>query len=144
MRVVAIREDVPAVPQRAMRGTRHSNREPLHTSRKGALVFGLDDQVQVIGLDREVHDAKGVLLASRDRVAHRLEEQPIAPQARQPFASPHRDVHRMTGNMPLAASVRHTNAAAQRFATSTRPSTAMREDGPKRKLLLDKAIAHLD
>ena len=112
MRVVAIREDVPAVPQRAMRGTRHSNREPLHTSRKGALVFGLDDQVQVIGLDREVHDAKGLFLARRDRAAHRLKEEPITSQARKPLSCPQRDVYRMPRKMPFAPSMRHTSSEA--------------------------------
>ena len=69
MRVVAVGEDRPAVAESTMRRASHANREPLHAAREGLLVRGFDDQVQVIGLHREVHDAKGALLAGGDRAA---------------------------------------------------------------------------
>jgi len=144
MRVIAIREDGSAVAECAMGRADHANREPLHAARKGALIIGLDDQVQVIGLDGEVHDAKGILFASRDRTAHRLEEQPVAAEARQPLAGSHRDVYRMTGEMALAASVRHTNAAARWLATRPRSGAAIFEDRSKWKCKLESSIAHLE
>jgi len=82
VRVVAVGEDGATVAESTMRRFRHANGEPLHPPRKGFLVLGLDDQMQVIGLEREMDDPKGVLLARGDRAVHRLEEQPIAPKAR--------------------------------------------------------------
>ncbi len=66
MCMVAVGEDGAAVSQCAMDRARHANREPLHAARKGLLVRGLDDQMQMIRLNRKVNDAKSVLLAGCD------------------------------------------------------------------------------
>ncbi len=66
MCTVAVGKDVAAVAERAMSRARHANREPLHPPREGLLVRGLDDQVKVIGLHREMHDTKVVFLARSD------------------------------------------------------------------------------
>ena len=58
MGLIAVRENQPAMSQRPVRGMNHPNRKRLHATRKGHLVIGLDNQVQVVRLDGEVHDAK--------------------------------------------------------------------------------------
>jgi hypothetical protein len=125
VRVVPVREDGPAVTQRTMSRSSHPNRQPLHPPRESPLVLSLDDQVKMIGLNGEVHNAEVVLLALRNRAKQRLEQEPIAPEARQSLSRSHRDVHRMTGNMSLARAVWDAHLASQRLATSAWPSTAM-------------------
>jgi hypothetical protein len=142
--MVAVREDGAAMAKRSVSRTRHSNRKPLHPPREGQLVRGLDDQVQVIGLNRKVHDPKVALLARRDRIAHRLEEQTIAAEAWKPFARPQRDVDRMTGNMSFASVMGYADLAGRSLATSPGSCTAMCKDLPKRKAKLENAIAHLE
>jgi len=118
MRVVTVGEDGAPVAKRTMRGVGHANREALHASRERLLVVGLDDEVQVVRLHREVHHAKARLLAHGNRVAKRFEEQPITPEARQPFACPQSNVDRIAGEMRRAPSVRYPHLASRGLATS--------------------------
>jgi hypothetical protein len=94
-----------------MRGAGHANREALHASRKRPLVVGLDDEVQMVRLHREVHHAKARLLAFGNRLLDACQEQLIAAKARQSLADLHRNVHGMPGEMPLATAVWHANLA---------------------------------
>jgi hypothetical protein len=66
----------------------------MHAAREGIAVVGLDDEMEVIVLHRELHDAK--VLATRP--AHRALEgrvQRLGAKAREPPPRAHRDVQRI-------------------------------------------------
>jgi len=110
VRMVPVREDRTAMAERTMCRARHANRQPLHAAREGRLGRGLDDQVQMVGLNREVHDSKAVLLTRRDRAAHRLEKQSITAKAWQTFPRPERHVDRIASQMPCALAMRNAKS----------------------------------
>ena len=58
LRLVAEREHFAFAPELGVERTRGANCEALHAASKRFLMRGLDDQVQVIHLDRDVDDAK--------------------------------------------------------------------------------------
>jgi hypothetical protein len=142
--MVAVRKDGSTVAERTMYGERHANGQPLHPARKGLRVRSFDDQVQVLGLDREVNDPKAVLFARCDRIPHRLEEQPIAAETWKPLASSQRYVDRISSEMALPSAMGHANLAHRSLAASARSSTAMSRRLSKRKSKLGRAIAHLE
>jgi hypothetical protein len=55
VRVVPLREHLPALPSSSIEPPRDSNREPLHRARKRALVSSFHNQVQVIRLHRKLN-----------------------------------------------------------------------------------------
>jgi hypothetical protein len=58
VRVVPIQEDAPLPVQGAIHRARHANGESLHPARKRTRIAGLDDQVQMVRLKREMATRK--------------------------------------------------------------------------------------
>ncbi len=56
--VVAVREDSAASIPQAIQPLRDANEQTLHTPRERARVLGLDDQVQLVRLDRKLDEPK--------------------------------------------------------------------------------------
>jgi len=56
VRVITVGKDLPAPPELAIDGFGDANREPLHPARQATLVLRLEQQVNVIALDRELHE----------------------------------------------------------------------------------------
>jgi hypothetical protein len=56
--MIAIRPDATAAAGGTIQGTRGADHETAHAGREGGLVAGLDDEVQVVSLDREVDEAE--------------------------------------------------------------------------------------
>ncbi len=57
-RVKSVAPKSAAPPENTVEGTRHTSREPGHSTREADLVPCFDQQMHVIRLHREVHDAK--------------------------------------------------------------------------------------
>jgi hypothetical protein len=58
VRVEPIGEDLSAPPQRAVDRACAADGKALHSARQRSCVFGFDDQVQVVSLDRVVDEAE--------------------------------------------------------------------------------------
>jgi hypothetical protein len=70
-RVIAVSDDPAAAPGDPVEAARHAHAEALHGSTESDLVPGLDQKVDVIGLDRKVDDADAQTLARcAQRLAH--------------------------------------------------------------------------
>ena len=118
MRVVTIREYRAALAKRTMHGMHHSDRERLHPARQGLFVVGLDNQVQMVRLNREMHNAKVGPLAGSNRALHRFEQKPVAPQTRQALADALGHVHRMPPEMRRTTAVWESRPETNRLAAS--------------------------
>jgi hypothetical protein len=92
-----IRPQLAAAPQQIVDVARHPHGKPLHAARECALVPRFHDQVNVVVLNRKVHDAK--TLGSRGRSApnrqHQCREKMLAAQRVKRGAHGH--VHWMRG-----------------------------------------------
>jgi hypothetical protein len=122
--VVALGEDRPAGDESSVYGARHPHGETLQSTREGFRVVRLDDEVQVVGLDGEVDDAKSRLLALGDGAPQGREEELVGPEARQPFAGPQGDMHRMACTVSSSCDVWH-DAPTRGLAAGARTSTAV-------------------
>jgi len=128
-----------------MRGAGHANREALHASRERSLVVGLDNEVQVVRLHREMHHAKARLFAQANRSLDGFAEQLIAAKARQAFAGAHRHVDRMPGLVPFASAMGNTHSTAGGFPPRALSSAAVAGGPGKRELLwLTSSPLHLN
>src|SRR5439155_16706732 len=84
----------------------------------------LDNEMQVVALNSEVHEAEAVAFASG---ADRLEDEAeagAASKASRLIADPHRDVHRVPSRNRRSANVRYTCARLLRSTCSLPVSTA--------------------
>lgn len=94
-RMVSIRKNTPLAPELTIDGARHANVQPLHAPRERTAVGCFCDQMQMVALHGEVHQAKAkAILASRERLLHALQQAPDA-KRRQARLNPQRDVHWM-------------------------------------------------
>ena len=104
--VVAIGDDPPAPAGKSIETPSQPNAESLHRPPKGDVVIGFDDQMQVIRLNREVHDPSTEPLASapQDLTNGRVDTK--AAQISNATFDPRRDVHRMSRIQPRPPGVR--------------------------------------
>jgi hypothetical protein len=65
----SIRPHRPTTPQAPVDGTRTSDPEPLQPTRQEATIVRFDDQMDMIGLDGEVHHAKVRSVRCGDRTS---------------------------------------------------------------------------
>src|SRR5712691_8749838 len=115
--MVAIRKHLPAALERAIHGSCDADGESLDPAGERNRVACLDDQVHVVALYREVHEAKPLPLPAG---AYRVEDhtaEGAAPQLRRLVPHARRDMHRMPGGEHRPASMRHTRT---RFLWSPR------------------------
>ena len=96
VRVVAIREHASAAMPAAVEPPSQADAQPLHAVRQSRHILRLADQMQVVGEDRELHQAEprspcaGHEGSADDPVRSR------AAQALEPVDESQRDVHRMS------------------------------------------------
>jgi len=122
--MVAIRKHLPAALERAIHGSCDADGESLDPTGERNRVARLDDEVQVVALNCEVHEPEPVPLpASADRLEDDAEAGP-APQARRLVLHAHSDVHRMAGRERRPANVRHRSSSFLRPSRSGAVSTA--------------------
>jgi len=70
--VVSIRPQRPATAEKAVHCTCNTDGQAPQAEREGAARIGLDDQVEVIGLERELDDAEVTASGPRERIPDRL------------------------------------------------------------------------
>jgi hypothetical protein len=91
-----ISEHTPAPPPQSIQRSSDAHAEPSQAANERAPVVSLGDQVHVIPLHREVHQAKAWPLApARERTPQRAERDTVA-KARQAALHAQGHVHRMT------------------------------------------------
>ena len=83
-RVVAVSENRPAATGEAVEQPGEAGREALHRLREAGSAFRLDDEVQVIALNRVMHEAKAEPIAAA--FERPLEREQRAPAAQVPAA----------------------------------------------------------
>ena len=110
-RVVSIAPHAPAPAKNAVQPPRQSNREPTRTARERQLVGRLDEQMHVIGLHREMDQAKSIARAQRERAA-KLEKQGLLAQTRERPRRAQREMDRVTLFVLGASNVRNRGARA--------------------------------
>jgi hypothetical protein len=90
--VVAIAPDAPtAAAERSVQEAIGAHREALHPPREPVVVVGLDDEVQVVVLYRELHDPKVCATCPADCALEGV-EQHLRAKAGEAAHRPHRDV----------------------------------------------------
>ena len=67
-------------PEHAIRGPREPRGDRLHPSSQCGLTRGFDDEVSVIALDREMHDAELAALARFAQAAAELADEALRAQ----------------------------------------------------------------
>jgi len=60
--VKAVQQDTPLPPEHPVHGPRQASSQRIHPSTERTSIIGLDDQVQMVGLDRVVHEPKVLAL----------------------------------------------------------------------------------
>jgi hypothetical protein len=122
--MIAVGEELASTLQGAVDGASHAHAQTLDAARQGAPCVGLDEQMQVIGLYRKVHEAEAEAFApQRQRSAHGGKQRWSA-QRLEATAHPQRDVQRVVARVRWAAQVRDARARAVRRAASTTSRTA--------------------
>jgi hypothetical protein len=85
--VISIGEDGAATSDARIQATSQANSQTLHRARKPAMSVHLDDEMNVIRLNRKLHQARAEALPRRTKSRkHERSERPLA-QARKPLAS---------------------------------------------------------
>jgi hypothetical protein len=123
--VIPIDEHPTLAAKRAVDGTRHANREATREARECHAVGRLGYEVDVIGLDGEVHDAKAGTGGAAERGSN-AEKEELSSQARQPSAHAQRDMNRMSGNVSRTPAVWNPLATLPFRSPSPRPLTTPR------------------
>lgn len=93
--VVTVAPDRALASRASIDGPRASNRQPLHPPRQRALSLGFDDQMQMVGLHREMNEAKRSP-ATFPEPALQLPKNHLRAKRGNPPDCPQRDVHRMS------------------------------------------------
>src|SRR5689334_15614768 len=105
MRVIPVLPHPPVTVNRAVDRPSTTDRQTLRAPRERQPSVGLDEEVDVVRLDREVHQAKELLARRRER-AMDLGVDEAGAQRRQPPMRAERDVHRVPRMMERPRGVR--------------------------------------
>lgn len=114
--VKAVAEDPATTPPQLVERASQPHQQPAHPARESGAVGRLDDEVQVIGLHRELRQPESVPFTSR---GERLQDGSMS--ARPPQGGQPSGVYRMTGCMRRPRTVRHTRPITLRFAPGSSP-----------------------
>jgi hypothetical protein len=122
-RMVPIRPDPSRPANSPVRAARDANRESAHPARQGRLVMRFDYQVDVVGLNREMHDAecrpRGRRQSPADLGKDTLSSQHVQTRAQ-------RDMNRVPGPVVGARTMGHARSAAGWFPASAWPFSTPR------------------
>jgi len=125
--MVSVGEDSSFSPEDAIDPASERDEVSLQAAKQGGAVLGLDDQVQVVGLNRVVNDADASALdAPAEGVLDCVGEASPA-KGRQSFQDPCRDVDRIpslmerAGFVPFARTERIARRPASAGASATPP-----------------------
>jgi len=121
--VIPICEDSTAPPEDPVDSFRQANAGALHPAAERPGAVGLDEEMDVVGLDGIVHDAKGGRRGGGKAVTKRREEGSAA-QRGQSGQDPQRHVNRMMVLVEWAWVVWHAGHQPGGLATRARPMAA--------------------
>lgn len=93
--VIAVGEDATSTPRSAIDRAGEPDGQPLHPARERAPVRGLDDEVQVVSLNRIVEQAKPEPIFAPDERTTNLTEASLRREGRDVAADAQRDVNRV-------------------------------------------------
>src|SRR6266496_2481502 len=129
VRVVAVGEDGAATSHEPVERASDANLEPLHAARERRVVLRLEDEVEVVALDRHVcHAHEATFARGPERVLDDPEASPAA-QVPHVLLDPQRHVHGVAARRPPAAVVRDAGAPALRLPASATPLAAADGEG---------------
>src|SRR5262249_53960382 len=121
-RVVAFGEYSAAAAQDAVNRAGEPNREPLEAARENIGVVGLDQQVDVIGLHREMHDAEPFARSPPETAPQHRESR--LPKGGQLRSDAQRDVRGMGLPVHRTPAMRNGGAMPRRPSRAGTPATA--------------------
>jgi hypothetical protein len=130
--MVTIAPYPPVSSENAVDRTRHADGKSARAARKRDFVGCFDEQMDVVGLNREVHDAKTTGAITSEGTPQ-LEKNSLASQTGQPTSGSQCHVHRMTRLVVGPRQVRHAGARSLGLASR---SGAPPAPGPKGELAL--------
>ena len=120
--MVAIAQHGPAAPEHPVHRARDPRRDRLHAAAEGLPVRGLDQEVQVIALDRELDDPEVALVAGlAERRLEGAHEAAVSERA-QALAQLQRDVAREASAEVAAAPVAHPRVRPRSSAHARDPA----------------------
>ena len=131
--VIAASHDLSVTREHAVHGERDSRADGLHPPPERDVILRFDDQVQVVSLDRVVHEPKARPGATGGKALTQCCNEAIRAERRQTSPDPHSDERRHCAAEPFAADVmydRSLRGLATRklaWATSTSPLTILEE-----------------
>jgi hypothetical protein len=126
--VVSVGKDRTAAPDACVQATREPHCEPLHRARERASSLRFYDEVDVVRLNRILHQAcSEALLDGAERRKDQGGQRPVS-DARKPPPHPHRDVQWMSRLELGAAYMRHACLRARWLPTSAPSSPAAKSE----------------
>jgi len=139
-RMVPLIPDRTATTERAVDCACDSDGEPSHAARQTPAVICLDDEMNVIVLDRIVNDPE-TTVGGRDQCTPEARENPARAEAADGSRRPERDVHGMGGAVGKTRAMRHAGSASRgQLPAGAAPSATPRLGGRKREL--DSVSSH--
>ena len=93
--MIPVGPDLAIAREQAVQRLRDADCEALHSFGERRTVFGLDDQVQVIALDRVMDDAHSEPNPGDTKRLFQTVPHALPPHSPDASDRPHRDVHRM-------------------------------------------------
>jgi len=127
-RVVPIGKDRSAATDASIQATGQAHREPLHRARKRALSVCLYDEMQMVRLDRKLHESRPEALFCRaERRKHERSECSL-PKAWKPSADLHRHVQRKASLEFRTTDMRHARLCTSGLSACPSSSTAARPE----------------
>jgi hypothetical protein len=132
--------DAAAHPEHAIDGARHADGRALHAAYEPRRLIRLHQQMEMIGLHREMEEAEAVP-RSCAKGAGDCAESSVATKRGQPRPHAERDMRGMPWDVRAAPLVRSRTPAGPRLASGAAPSAA---PGVNHELQLARSAAHLD
>ena len=126
--MVAIREHLALAAHHPIEPTRHADPEPLHRRRERLMTTGLDDEMDMVPLDRELAEARADLDPGDGEGPPDDIERPTAAQVPDVREHAHGDVDRKPAGKARPPRVRHARAVALGLAPGPTPLAAVRAE----------------
>ena len=122
-RVISVSPDRAVAAERAIDGPGQANREALQATHERRVSIGLDDEVEVIGLDAELEKAKALAGCSAERRADPSKNFGVSERGQLRLRA-QRDVHGTVRAMGRSWVVRDDTAARRGLAPRAASATA--------------------